>query len=64
MGLMADDERTALLDGIEGDLAGVERALERLDAGTYFACEVCGAAMTLESLAADPVRSRCATCPA
>lgn len=61
---MADDERTALLDGIEADLAGVEQALARLESGTYFVCEVCGAALATELLTADPGRARCASCPA
>lgn len=61
---MADDERTALLDGIEGDLAGVERALARLDSGTYFSCEVCAATLDDERLAADPAQARCPACAA
>ena len=32
----------AELDRIEADLAGVEVALDRLDAGTYWTCEVTG----------------------
>jgi len=31
------------LDAIENDLNGVERAMERLEAGTYFTDEVTGA---------------------
>lgn len=61
---MADDERTVLLDGIEGDLAGVERALARLDAGTYFSCEVCGGELTVALMTAEPTRARCGACPA
>ena len=61
---MAEEERTALLDGIEGDLAGVEQALARLDAGTYFLCEVCGAELAVDLMAAAPTRRRCAACPA
>ncbi len=59
---MADEERTAVLDGIEGDLAGVERALARLDSGAYFQCEVCGAPLDDALLAADPAGARCVTC--
>ena len=42
------------LDGIERDLADVEIALTRLDAGTYWADEVTGADLTAELLAAHP----------
>lgn len=42
------------LDGIERDLAGVETALARLDAGTYWADEVTGEALPAELLAAHP----------
>lgn len=62
MPLMADDDRTALLDGIEADLAGVERALARLDAGSYFVCEVCGASLDDAALAAAPMTARCPGC--
>lgn len=47
-------EETADLDRIEADLAGVERALERLDAGTYWTCEATGSALPDDALAADP----------
>jgi len=60
---MADDDRSTLLDGIEADLAGVEQALARLDAGTYFTCEVCGAELTVALMTAEPTRTRCAACP-
>ena len=59
---MADDDRTALFDSIEGDLAGVELALARLDAGAYFTCESCGGELTAAMLLDDPTRSRCARC--
>ncbi|HQZ36399.1 MAG TPA: hypothetical protein PK020_18375 [Ilumatobacteraceae bacterium] len=42
------------LDGIEGDLADVEVALTRLDAGTYWTDEVTGAELSPELLAAAP----------
>ena len=59
---MADDERSVLFDRIEGDLAGVEQALARLDAGTYFTCEVCATPLGDEQLVADPLGSRCERC--
>lgn len=42
------------LDGIERDLADVEIALTRLDAGTYWADEVTGEELPAELLAARP----------
>lgn len=46
------------LDGIERDLAAVETALQRLDAGTYWTDEVTGEAIPDEVLAADPTARR------
>lgn len=46
------------LDRIESDLAGVESALERLEAGTYWTDEVTGEEISAETLAADPVARR------
>jgi RNA polymerase-binding transcription factor DksA len=54
--------RRDVFDRIEGDLADVESALARLDAGTYDTCEVCGAALTEETLAVAPTTRRCTTC--
>lgn len=42
------------LDGIERDLADVEIALARLDAGTYWADEVTGEELSAELLAEHP----------
>ena len=42
------------LDAIERDLAGVEVALARLEAGTYWTDEVTGAPLPDELLAAHP----------
>ena len=46
------------LDGIERDLADVEVALTRLDAGTYWTDEVTGAELSAELLAATPTSRR------
>ncbi|MGZ4674047.1 MAG: hypothetical protein ACXV5U_05330 [Ilumatobacteraceae bacterium] len=46
------------LDAIEQDLADVEVALARLDAGTYWTDEVTGAALPHDLLAADPTARR------
>jgi RNA polymerase-binding transcription factor DksA len=40
-------------------LDDVDRALERLSAGTYHSCETCGAALLDSDLAADPTRRAC-----
>ena len=42
------------LDGIAADLAGVEIALARLEAGTYFTDEVTGEPLPEEFLVANP----------
>ena len=46
------------LDAIEQDLADVEVALARLDAGTYWTDEVTGAELPHELLAANPTARR------
>jgi RNA polymerase-binding transcription factor DksA len=43
---------------IERDLAGVETALQRLDAGTYWTDEVTGDTIPDEVLMVDPVTRR------
>lgn len=59
---MADDERTQLLDRIEADLAGVDAALGRLEAGTYFSCEICRTSLADAQLDASPLDRRCEAC--
>ncbi|MFZ9483324.1 MAG: hypothetical protein ACO3AV_10535 [Ilumatobacteraceae bacterium] len=46
------------LDGIERDLADVEAALARLNAGTYWTDEITGGTIPDETLAANPVTRR------
>ncbi len=46
------------LDRIERDLADVELALQRLDAGTYWSDEVTGSPLADDQLAADPTARR------
>ncbi len=46
------------LDAIEHDLADVEVALTRLDAGTYWTDEVTGEALPHDLLAANPTARR------
>ena len=52
------------LDQIAADLAGVERALERLEDGTYWTDEVTGEPLPDELLAADPTARRATPPPA
>jgi len=52
------DGLDALLDAMEGELAAVEVALVRLDAGTYWTCEVTGAPLPDELLAEHPAARR------
>ena len=46
------------LDRVERDLEGVETALARLDAGTYWTDEITGAPLDDDVLAVDPVARR------
>ena len=48
-----------MLAEAEAKLAGVERALARLDAGNYGLCEVCGAPIAAAVLAEHPSLTRC-----
>jgi DnaK suppressor protein len=45
---------------VEQELADVEHALARLDAGTYGTCEVCGSLLGDEALRAAPAARSCA----
>lgn len=51
---------SADLDRIEQDLADVETALARLEAGTYWTCEVSGSEIPDSVLAASPTARRAA----
>ena len=48
------------LDAAERDVEDVEKALQRLDDGTYGTCETCGEAIPDELLATEPSRRTCA----
>lgn len=48
---------------IEMTLASVERALERLRAGTYRQCQVCDSPIDEADLIADPLLSHCSEHP-
>ena len=51
-------EETPDLDAIERDLADVEKALDRLDDGSYWTDEVTGAPIDPSHLAANPTARR------
>ena len=48
-----------ILDQVEGELADVENALQRLDAGTYGICEACGQPIGDDRLEALPATRFC-----
>ena len=55
---------TALLASAEAHLAELRAADERLAAGEYGRCEVCGREIGEDRLAAMPTTRRCVTCAA
>jgi len=54
----------ALLDSAVHTLAEIDRALDRVEAGSYGRCEVCGTKIAGERLAARPTARRCIACAA
>lgn len=62
LGAAHEQARTARLDAAEADLAGVERALERLDGDAYGTCERCGGEIADQRLVELPTTRTCATC--
>ena len=57
-----DDEVTIRADAIEGWLAAVDEALERIDSGSYGRCVVCGSQIAEERLEALPAAAVCRSC--
>jgi RNA polymerase-binding transcription factor DksA len=51
-----------LLAQARHDLADLDQARERLDAGAYGRCESCGRAIPAERLAAHPTARECVGC--
>jgi RNA polymerase-binding transcription factor DksA len=49
----------SILEQVEAELADVDRALRRLDDGTYGTCEACGHAISDERLEAMPAARFC-----
>jgi len=65
-----DEATQQQLDGLDDlqeqrdidELAQVESALKRLDAGTYGDCVDCGESIPLQRLRVQPAAQRCASC--
>jgi len=53
---------TATARSLSTTLAQIDRALEKLDDGTYGTCDVCGKPILEERLEARPATSRCLEC--
>jgi RNA polymerase-binding protein DksA len=51
-----------LEENSEHVLAEIDRALERIEAGTYGSCETCGKAIAEERLEAIPYATQCIDC--
>jgi RNA polymerase-binding transcription factor DksA len=52
-------ERTATLAALETRYNSIERALEKIDNGTYGMCELCGAVIEADRLDANPGARTC-----
>lgn len=57
-------ERVGQADALSAKLAGVRRALDKLDDATYGVCDRCGSAIPEDRLQARPSSVRCVTCSA
>lgn len=55
-------ERLGLVETLKGQLDEVERALERVDEGTYGVCARCGNQIPPERLEARPESTLCVDC--
>jgi DnaK suppressor protein len=55
-------ERVGQADALAAKLADVDRALAKLEDGTYGVCDRCGAAITPERLDAIPWTALCVRC--
>jgi DnaK suppressor protein len=49
----------SILDSVEGELADIEHALQRIDEGTYGTCEACGKPIGDDRLEAMPATRYC-----
>jgi RNA polymerase-binding transcription factor DksA len=53
------EKEFSILEQVQAELAAVDRALQRLDEGTYGTCDVCGHSITDERLAVMPATRFC-----
>jgi RNA polymerase-binding protein DksA len=58
----AGEESFALAMRAAAKVADIDRALERIEAGTYGSCTVCGADIPYERLRALPTAETCVAC--
>jgi len=56
------DQARAVIEGVRTDLQLMQRAIGRLEAGTYGQCVDCGAAIAPARLEAIPEVERCSNC--
>lgn len=57
-----DDVLDALSDAARRELRLIQRALERIDEGSYNECSICGEEIPLKRLEALPYSDRCVSC--
>jgi DnaK suppressor protein len=57
-----DEILQAIDESARGELRQIERALERLEAGTYGTCEKCGGKIDADRLRAVPFAAACRSC--
>jgi RNA polymerase-binding transcription factor DksA len=63
--IMENDQVLQAVDEFaRSELKQIERALERLEAGTYGQCDECGGAISVERLRAVPYSTHCRNCAA
>jgi RNA polymerase-binding transcription factor DksA len=53
------EKEFSILEQVQAELADVDRALERLDGGTYGSCQACGGPIDDERLAVMPAARFC-----
>jgi len=59
---VTDDEAAIQADAIEGRLAAIDEALDRINSGEYGLCLVCGSPITVERLEALCATAVCRNC--
>ncbi len=56
------DGTRALIEGVRGDLGRAQRALGRIESGTFGRCTTCGGPIAVARLEAIPAAERCTGC--